>query len=276
MLLSCMTGVLTSGLTGTLATAPVAPSRGATIVAASGFVSTVWDLAWKGGIVMIPIVLCSLVALAFAIERALSLRASRVIPPTFIDSLRAALAAGPGKALALCREQSSAAARVADSALTRWHRPNDQIEKSLTESGVYEATMMRTRLRTLALITTIAPLLGLLGTIFGMIKAFRTVAENAEALGRTELLASGIYEAMVTTAAGLIVAIPTLLLYHALSAMIERRVLSLDALCRMLLEQHAEGPRARRTVVAEREPERAIDRSIERVVEVDDNATVTA
>ena len=83
-------------------------------------------------------------------------------------------------------------------------------------------------MRALSIIAAITPLLGLLGTIFGMIRAFQTVAMSGEALGKAELLAEGIYEAMVTTAAGLLVAIPAMICYHWLSARIERLASELD------------------------------------------------
>ena len=85
----------------------------------------------------------------------------------------------------------------------------------------------------LSLLYSVATLLGLLGTILGLIEAFQTVALSGEALGKTELLAKGIYEAMITTAAGLFVAIPTVIAYHWISSKIERLVGDMD---RMTLE----------------------------------------
>jgi biopolymer transport protein ExbB len=86
-------------------------------------------------------------------------------------------------------------------------------------------------MRVLSVIAAISPLMGLTGTIFGMIKAFQTVATSGDALGKTELLATGIYEAMITTAAGLLVAIPALILYHVISARVDRLVAELDETC---------------------------------------------
>jgi biopolymer transport protein ExbB len=91
----------------------------------------------------------------------------------------------------------------------------------------------------LAVIASIAPLLGLLGTIFGMIDAFQTVAVSGEALGRTESLAKGIYQAMITTAAGLMVAIPVLIGYHWLAGKIDRLVGEMDRMTVEFVEQHA-------------------------------------
>ena len=84
--------------------------------------------------------------------------------------------------------------------------------------------------------------MGLLGTIFGMIKAFQTVATSGEALGKTELLAEGIYQAMITTAAGLLVAIPVIIAYHLLCAKIDRLVEEMDRITLEFVEQYAYAP----------------------------------
>ncbi len=199
-------------------------------------IATVWDLTWRGGPVMVPIALCSLVALALVIERAIALRPSRTIPADFVAATRAALKQGTEQALAMCRAHPSPVARIFETALARWDRDPEQVEKRIVEAGLREAALLRKHLRTLSMIAAVAPLLGLLGTIFGMIKAFRTVSMTPEALGRTELLAGGIYEAMVTTAAGLVVAIPVVLAYHWLSSRVDRLVLDMDRTCIDLAE----------------------------------------
>jgi len=104
---------------------------------------------------------------------------------------------------------------------------------------------LRKYLRVLAVIASIAPLMGLLGTIFGMIQAFQTVAASGSALGRTEMLAMGIYQAMITTAAGLLVAIPVLIAYHWIVAKIERLVMEIDQMTVEFIEAHAAGRRRR-------------------------------
>ncbi len=207
----------------------------------NGLVSTVWDLTLKGGPVMVPIAICSLVALALVVERLLSLHRAKVMPPAFVAGVRPAVSRGQAAALEFCRSHPSPIARVLEAGIRRWDRPLEQVEKHITEAGLREATLLRKNFRGLVVITAVAPLLGLLGTIFGMITAFRTVAASGDALGRTELLAGGIYEAMVTTAAGLIVAIPTLLTYHALAAKVDRLVFDMDAACIDLIEAHDAG-----------------------------------
>ncbi|MBL9148209.1 MAG: MotA/TolQ/ExbB proton channel family protein [Phycisphaerae bacterium] len=200
---------------------------------------TIWDLTLKGGPVMIPIAIVSLVGLAIVIERLVSLRRARVVPPDFVAGLRASLESGPDAALERCRASSLPIARVAAAALERWDRPQEEVADAIAEAGVREAVGLRKNLRGLSVVVAVSPLLGLLGTIFGMIGAFRTVAASAEALGRTELLAAGIYEAMVTTAAGLVVAIPALLAYHWISAKADALSLAIDAACAELAKERA-------------------------------------
>ncbi|MGE0479917.1 MAG: MotA/TolQ/ExbB proton channel family protein [Phycisphaerae bacterium] len=192
---------------------------------------SVWDFLLKGGIVMIPIGVCSLVALAITIERLVCLQRRRVIPPEFMTGLDTALGRERDNAAAAsdyCQRNGTSIANIILAALRRMHEPNDQLERHIQQAGERELERLRKRLRLLGVMASIAPLLGLLGTVFGMITAFQTVAASGAALGKTELLARGIYEALITTAAGLIVAIPTLLAHHAISARIDHLVLEMD------------------------------------------------
>jgi biopolymer transport protein ExbB len=217
------------------APAPGAPARNLEV-------NSVADFVLKGGPVMIPIILCSLVALAVMAERLLALRRSRLIPPAFVPGLRGVLRdvrADREAALAYCASDPSPVAAVMATGIKRLGEPVDLLERHIAEAGERQVRRLRARLRLLAIIASIAPLLGLLGTITGMIKAFQTVAVSGEALGKTEMLAKGIYEAMITTAAGLIVAIPVLLAHHWISAIIEKRVAEIDVLAAEFVEEYA-------------------------------------
>ena len=193
-------------------------------------VDSVWDFVVKGGIMMIPIGLCSLITLTVVIERLVSLKRDRIIPPNFLPGLREQLDAGRGRAAVLkyCEDDGSPVSRVFAAGIRRLGGPLEIVERNIQEAGQREVLGLRKHLRVLSVIAAVSPLLGLLGTIFGMITAFQTVATAAEALGRTELLAKGIYEAMITTAAGLIVAIPALVCYHWISAMVQKLVMEID------------------------------------------------
>ena len=206
-------------------------------------VQSVWDFMVKGGPMMIPIALCSLAALAVIIERLLSLRRSRVIPPGFVDKVRVALNGtdgDPQTAMACCREDGSSIANVFLAGLKRLDHSEDQREKSIQEAGEWEVFKLRKYLRLLSVVATLAPVMGLLGTVFGMIKAFQTVAVSGEALGKTELLARGIYEALITTAAGLLLAIPVLIAYHWMVSKIERLVHDMDQITIEFFEDRRE------------------------------------
>ncbi len=198
--------------------------------AANVQVQSIWDFVVKGGPVMVPIGICSLVALAVLIERSVSLRRRKLIPPDFVAGLRALVArrAAPSEALGFCQSSDSPLARVVSAGLKRMGEPVERLEKQVEEAGQREVLKLRKNLRVLAVVGSVSTLLGLLGTIMGMINAFQTVAASGEALGRTELLAKGIYEALITTAAGLIVAIPVIIAYHWIAARIDGIVAEID------------------------------------------------
>lgn len=200
----------------------------ATAGESNAIVRSVWDFLVKGGPMMIPIGVCSLVALAVIIERSLCLRRSGIIPPKFAEEIRSKLKSGVKTAIAYCRDNRSPIANIVAAGLRRSDEPAAQREKAMHEAGHREVFQMRRRLRLLSVIAALAPVLGLLGTIFGMIKAFQTVAASSEALGKTELLAKGIYEALITTAAGLCLAIPTIIAYHWITSRIENTVHEMD------------------------------------------------
>jgi biopolymer transport protein ExbB len=205
-------------------------------------IQSMWDFLVKGGPVMIPIVLCSLVALTVVVERLVSLRRSLIIPANFLTGLRSALGGEGGvrQAMEYCKARPSPVARVFAAGLKRINEPTELMEKHIQDAGEREAMKMRKYLRVLAVIASLAPLLGLLGTIAGMIKAFQTVAASAEALGKTEMLATGIYEAMITTAAGLVVAIPAMVCYHWLTSRIDRLVMDIDQLTVDFVEEFSQ------------------------------------
>lgn len=219
--------------------ATAAAPGGAADAAASVKVESVWDFVVKGGPMMIPIGICSFIALAVFAERLVSLRRRNVIPPKFLPGLKKKLSNGDGREAALkyCQSHPSPIANVFTAGIKRLDSPVEVMEKHIVEAGEREVIKMRRFLRVLQVIAAVTPLMGLLGTIFGMIRAFQTVAESAEALGKTELLAGGIYEAMITTAAGLIVAIPVLIFYHWISSRIDRLVMDIDQMTVDFLEE---------------------------------------
>ncbi len=228
-------------------------------------VRSIWDFVVKGGPMMIPIGLCSLAALTVVIERLLSLRRSNIIPPNFLQGLKKTLDDDGNdrrEAIEYCRDDGSPIANLFAAGIKKLGEPTELLEKRIEEAGEREVFKLRKYLRLLSVIASIAPLMGLLGTIFGMIIAFQTVATSGEALGKAELLAKGIYQAMITTAAGLMLAIPVLVAYHFFSAKIERLINEMDRMTVDFVEDYVESRRPRE-VAAPGEPARAQARGSE-------------
>lgn len=206
-------------------------------------VQSVWDFVEKGGVMMIPLGICSLAAIAVAAERFMVLRRARIIPSGIGERCDEAVDAGRSAEDFRAAERSPAG-RMLAAGMEKLGHGTGVVERNLASEGEHEVHIMRRRLRVLVVITAVAPLLGLTGTIFGMIRAFQTVALSSEALGKAELLAQGIYEAMITTAAGLLVAMPTLVLYHYLAGRVENLAHGLDRLAVAFVGRNAHEPAA--------------------------------
>ncbi len=184
-----------------------------------------------GGPLMIPLGVCSLLLLTFVFERFISLRRGRIIPKPFVKRFMQQMHLGElnrEEALELCAESNSPVARVFMGGLRKWGRPAVEVEQGILDAGERITNELRRYLRVLNGVATISPLLGLLGTVVGMIRAFNAIA-TSDALGRPQLLASGISEALLTTAAGLTVAIPALIFYLFFISRVDRLVIEIDA-----------------------------------------------
>lgn len=191
-----------------------------------------WSIIRDGGPLMIPIGICSLILVAFVFERAISLRLSRVIPGPFVKRFLKQLRDGEldrEKAVQLCHDNNSPVAEVFGGAVRKWGRPAVEVEQAIIDAGERATNGLRRYLRVINGVATVTPLLGLLGTVVGMIRAFNNIA-TADALGRPELLAKGISEALLTTAAGLTVAIPALIFYLFFVSRVDRLIIGIDAL----------------------------------------------
>lgn len=222
----------------------LAQSQDATSTSQELVVANLWDFVEKGGVMMIPIGICSFVAMAVFIERLVSLRRENVIPKAFLVGLKKILKKDPTNktaAIKYCKKNKSPVANVFASGIKSLDVSIESMQQHIDDAGSREVVKLRRFVRVLSVIASVAPLLGLLGTIFGMIRAFQTVAVMGEALGKTELLAEGIYEAMITTAAGLCVAIPVLIAYHLISSKIDRLVADIDQMTVDFLEELADG-----------------------------------
>ena len=192
-----------------------------------------------GGLLMIPIGFCSFIICLFTFERAISLRRGRVIPRPFVKRFIAQLRDGElnrEEATKLCEQNRSPVAQVFLGAVKKWGRPSVEVEQAVIDAGERVTNELRRYLRIFNGISTISPLLGLLGTVLGMIRAFNAIVV-ADAMGRPELLASGISQALLTTAAGLTVAIPALIGYLYFVSRVDRLVIDIDTLSQTVVGQ---------------------------------------
>ncbi|QDU65987.1 MotA/TolQ/ExbB proton channel family protein [Engelhardtia mirabilis] len=177
---------------------------------------SMFELVVAGGPMMVPIALCSVVAVAYSVERWLRFRPGLLGSRRFgRDVVAAVREGGVEGGLTLARSKQSPLARILALALERADEPFLDREKMVGDFASNEIRRLGNNLRPLLLVWLIAPLLGLLGTVWGMIEAFGEIAGSA-GIGRPELLASGIYQALTTTAAGLAVSIPAVVCYHHL------------------------------------------------------------
>ena len=184
---------------------------------------TMWDLILNGGLIMIPLGLASLLALALGLERFIMLNKERILPATFVDGLAAALEEDPSgaRAIEFCEDSDCDMGHVFAAGAARINLGYEAVEKTIEDVGSREADKMKRSLRPLSVIATVCPLLGLLGTVYGMINAFGETARSG-GTAKTAQLAEGIYEALVTTATGLTIAIPVLLLYLFLQGRVDK------------------------------------------------------
>jgi biopolymer transport protein ExbB len=185
-----------------------------------------------GGYLMIPLLICSFTLLVFAFERMISLRSSRIIPGPFVNRLVHQLEEGQidkEEAMSRCLENGSIAARVCAAGIKKWGRSAAEMEQSFIDAGERASHELRRFLRVFNGLATIGPLLGLLGTTFGIIQAFNDIS-SSDAMGRMEKLSSSISEALFTTATGLAVAIPSVVASMYFSSCVDRLLMRLDEL----------------------------------------------
>lgn len=190
---------------------------------------SLWDLSLKGGWIMIPIVLFSVISIYLFIERFIAIRNAGKEDQNFMNNIKEYILDGKvDNALALCKSQNSPVARMIEKGIRRIGRSLNDVNAAIENVGKLEVAKLEKGLAFLATIAGAAPMMGFLGTVTGMIRAFYDMASAGNNIDIT-LLSSGIYEAMVTTVAGLIVGIIAFLAYNYLIARVERVVYILEA-----------------------------------------------
>jgi biopolymer transport protein ExbB len=188
-------------------------------------------LQWfaRGGPVMYPILGCSIIGLAVFLERLAFLRRKHLLPPRFVRGLRHAWQRGEfDAAWRLCQQQDVPLARILRAGLLKVKAGPQEMERAIEASGSHEAGVLEANLRFLGAISNIAPMLGFLGTVTGLITAFNVIA--VQGTGDPKLMADGVSEALITTEFGLFVGIPALGAYHYLRGKVDRLLHEMEAI----------------------------------------------
>jgi biopolymer transport protein ExbB len=183
------------------------------------------------GPLMYAIMFSSVLLMAVTFERAISLRRKRVTPKPFVTRFLQQLRDGDldrSQALELCQENGSPVAQVFAGAIRKWGRPGVEVEQGMIDAGERATSGLRRYLRVFYGVATVGPLLGLMGTVLGMIQTFNVLAVNANAMARSQDLAGGISKALLNTAGGLAVAIPASILYTFFVSRVDRLVIEID------------------------------------------------
>jgi len=218
-------------------------------------VGTFWEYMEKGGPVMWPILILSIIGFAVMIERAWVLRKARINVNEFLAKIRKALMVNRSlrDAVKICEQYQGPVASVMKAGLLKHGQPKDDVEKTIENAAMYETTRLERGLGVLATAANIEPMLGFLGTVTGMINSFDALAKSG--LSNPGLVAAGISEALITTAAGLIIAIPMQLAYNYFTTRINKFVRDVETSTNMLLETYGEMERG--GILPDRVPEPA-------------------
>jgi biopolymer transport protein ExbB len=207
-----------------------------------------------GGPVMWVLLAFSIVALAVIIERAIALRRARINVNEFLAKIRKALLVNRSvrEAVKICEQYRGPVASIMKAGLLKYGQPREDVEKTIENAALYEMGRLERGLVVLATTANVAPLLGFYGTVSGMISAFKALAEQG--LSNPGAVAAGISEALITTAAGLAIAIPVQIAYNYFTTRISRFVRDIESATNMLLETFGEMERGGVRVEAASEP----------------------
>lgn len=186
-----------------------------------------FDLISRGGVVMYPIILCSIIALGVFLDRLWVLRRKNIIPGEFIRNVEEQVKNQKiSEAIFLCQGDDSSIAKIFLAGLKNAGRGMWLVKEAIEEMGGREGVILEKHVGILSTIANLTPLMGLLGTVSGMIKTFNVI--SLQGVGNPALLAGGISEALITTATGLCVAIPTLVCYRILKDKAEALIFEME------------------------------------------------
>lgn len=190
-----------------------------------------WELVVKGGPLMFLIIICSVVAMAVVLEKVWHLRRARINTDEFMDDIAETLKRNKVMdAIDKCNAVPGPIAHILKAGILKHDRSRSEIKEAIEDAGIHEVPRLEKNLGALATIAHISPLLGLLGTVTGMVKSFQVIEQKSVALMPVNPgdLAGGIWEALITTVAGLAVAIPTYVAYNFLVSKVDGFVLEME------------------------------------------------
>jgi biopolymer transport protein ExbB len=190
-----------------------------------------WEFMQKGGPIMWPILLCSVFAFAIVIERLIQLRKEQIDTKSFMEQISKSLKRNRVmESLELCDRTQGPIANILKAGILKHDRPRHEIREAIEDASIHEVPRLEKNLPVLATIAHITPLLGLLGTVTGMVAAFQVIQSKASSVNPVNPgdLAGGIWQALLTTVAGLCVAIPTFVAYNYLVSRVDGFVLDME------------------------------------------------
>ena len=188
------------------------------------------DVFEKGGFLMYPIFICSLIAITIFFERMFYLKSIKTKSKRFVLRVKNLVKKGSIElAISACRKSPTPISKIMLTGLIKFGQGRDEMKEAIEDSANQEIPVLERNLSTLSTIGNITPLLGLLGTVFGMVKAFNVIAVMG--VGKPEALAGGISEALLTTAFGLSIAIPTIVVYNYLSHRVDKLIRDMEVNC---------------------------------------------
>ncbi len=192
-----------------------------------------------GGPVMWPILVCSIAALSIFLEKLYSLRREKVAPPSFLKTLQELISHKKiSEAKAICQQNASPLANILHAGVSLHGKKRERVKENIEEAGKKEALQLNRNIGALATIAHISPLLGLLGTVTGMLRVFHVI--TTQGVGNAQSLAGGIAEALITTIAGLIVAIPTVVAYRYLTSKVKTYLTEIEEHALQIMDWVAE------------------------------------
>jgi len=196
----------------------------------------IWSFLVKGGILMIPLLICSILSLAIIVEKIITLRKKKVIVPE-VKSVVENISTGEDIPLALsvCKKHNGVLSNLITLVLKHKGTSYSVMREELSDSGRQEIRVLEKGLGILETIAAVAPVLGLLGTVVGMIKVFSII--SVQGVGKASALSGGISEALITTAVGLSVGIPALIFFNYFTNKAEELILDIENISNNLLKK---------------------------------------